>query len=161
MQLLDRISQSGLMKRQHAQIHPFLHSAAILEKRLESLLGSSRVRHRQALVLDVLQKIGPSSQQHLAKHFGVSAGTMSSMISRLEVLGYVQRESSPTDRRTDVINVTPEGLTTLRGVADVWEEGDKIIENLLGSEDSKHFLALADQLSRALGGGPPLSLIHI
>ncbi|MEP4195678.1 MAG: MarR family winged helix-turn-helix transcriptional regulator [Aliishimia sp.] len=143
------------MKRQHAQIHPFLHSAAILEKQLESLLGSSRIRHRQALVLDALRQIGPSSQQYLAKHFSVSPGTMSSMISRLEALGYVQRQTSPTDRRTDVITITPDGLATLLGVADVWEEGDKIIENILGSEDGKRFFALADQLSRALGGGPP------
>ncbi len=143
------------MKRQHAQIHPFLHSAAILEKQLESLLGSSGIRHRQALVLDALQQIGPSSQQHLAKHFSVSPGTMSSMISRLETLGYVQRETSPTDRRTDVINITPEGLATLQGVADVWEEGDKIIENILGSEEGKRFFALTEQLSRVLGGGPP------
>ncbi|WP_299640409.1 MarR family winged helix-turn-helix transcriptional regulator [uncultured Ruegeria sp.] len=143
------------MKRQHARIHPFLHSAAILEKKLESLLGSSGIRHRQALVLDALQKIGPSSQQHLVKHFSVSPGTMSSMISRLEALGYVQRETSPTDRRADVIKITPSGQSVLLGVAEVWEEGDKLIENILGSEDSKRLFALAEQLSRALGGGPP------
>lgn len=143
------------MKRQHAQIHPFLHSAALLEKQLESLLGSSGIRHRQALVLDALYRVGPSSQQHLVKHFGVSPGTMSSMISRLEALGYVQRETSPTDRRTDVITITPDGLATLLGVAEVWEEGRKIIEDILGSREGTRFLALADQLSRALGGSPP------
>jgi len=143
------------MKRKHAHIHPFLHSAAILEKRLESLLASSGIRHRQALVLDALRKIGPSSQQHLIKHFSVSPGTMSSMISRLEMLGYVKRETSPTDRRTDVVNITPEGITAIAGVADIWQEGDTIVENTLGPEDSKRFFALADKLSRALGGGPP------
>ncbi|MEP1574684.1 MarR family transcriptional regulator [Roseibium album] len=143
------------MKRQHAQIHPFLHSAAIMEKQLENLLGSSKIRHRQALVLDALLQIGPSSQQHLAKQFSVSPGTMSSMISRLETLGYVQRETNPTDRRADVVNITAEGLTALAGVADIWREGDKIIENILGPEESKRFFALSDKLSRALGGGPP------
>lgn len=143
------------MKRQHAQIHPFLHSAALLEKRLESLLGSSGIRHRQALVLDVLRQIGPSSQQHLAKHFGVSPGTMSSMISRLVEPGYVQRETNPKDRRTDRISITPAGLASLQGVWDVWQEGDKIIEHILGSEDGKRFFALSDKLSKAVGGGPP------
>ena len=114
------------MKRQHVQIHPFLHSAAILEKKLEHLLGSSKIRHRQALILDALLKIGSSSQQHLAKHFSVSAGTMSSMISRLETLGYVQRETSPTDRRTDVISITAEGKTAMAGVTSIWNEGDPV-----------------------------------
>ncbi|MFN3252775.1 MarR family winged helix-turn-helix transcriptional regulator [Roseibium album] len=122
---------------------------------MENLLGSSKIRHRQALVLDALLQIGPSSQQHLAKQFSVSPGTMSSMISRLETLGYVQRETNPTDRRADVVNITAEGLTALAGVADIWREGDKIIENILGPEESKRFFALSDKLCRALGGGPP------
>ena len=143
------------MKHRSAQIHPFLHSAAALEKQLESLLVSSPIRHRQALVLDALQQVGPSSQQHLAKHFNVSAGTMSSMISRLEKLGYVRRETNPTDRRADVINITDDGLKALVVVADVWQEGDKIVEKILGPEDSKRLLTLTKQLSRALGGGPP------
>ena len=143
------------MKRQHAHIHSLLHSVAILEKRLESLLVPFGIRHRQALVLDALQQIGPSSQQHLAKHFSVSPGTMSSMISRLETLGYVKRETSPTDRRTDVVNITTDGLTAIAGVADVWQEGDKIIENILGPEESKRFFALTGKLSKGLGGGPP------
>ncbi|MEP2943096.1 MAG: MarR family winged helix-turn-helix transcriptional regulator [Hyphomicrobiales bacterium] len=143
------------MKRQHAHIHSLLHSVAILEKRLESLLVPSGIRHRQALVLDALQQIGPSSQHHLAKHFSVSPGTMSSMISRLETLGYIKRETSPTDRRADVISITPDGVTAIADVADVWLEGDKMIANILGPQKGKQFFTLADELSKALGGGPP------
>ena len=142
------------MKRQHAKIHPVLHSAAILEKQLENVLGSSNVRHRQALVLDALRHIGSSSQQYLAKHFSVSPGTMSSMISRLEALGYVQRETDPTDRRTDVISITSDGSAVLAGVSEVWLAGDKVVEDILGPEEGKLFFALASKLSKGLGGGP-------
>jgi len=143
------------MKRQHAHIHSLLHSVAILEKRLESLLVPFGIRHRQALVLDALQQIGPSSQQHLAKHFSVSPGTMSSMISRLETLGYIKRETSPKDRRTDVISITVDGETAIADVSDVWQEGDKIVSNLLGPQKSKQLFTLTGELSKALGGGPP------
>ena len=143
------------MKRPHVQIHSVLHSAAILEKQLEHLLGPTKIRHRQALVLDALQKVGPSSQQHLAKHFSVSPGTMSSMISRLEALGYIERATNPTDRRADVVKVTSIGVAALTGVAEVWQSGDKIIENILGPEDSQQLFALAEKLSLTLGGGPP------
>ena len=80
---------------------------------------------------------------------------MSSMISRLEALGYVQRRTNPDDRRADMIDITPDGLAALTGVADVWQVGDKIVESILGSEESKQLFALTDKLSRALGGGPP------
>lgn len=143
------------MKRQHARIHSLIHSVAILEKRLESMLVPSGIRHRQALVLDALQQIGPSSQQHLAKHFSVSPGTMSSMISRLETLGFIKRETSPTDRRTDVISITPDGVAAIADVVDVWLEGDKIVADLLGPQKSKQLFALTRELSKGLGGGPP------
>ncbi len=143
------------MKQQHAQIHSLLHSAAILEKQLESMLGASGIRHRQALVLDALDKLGPSSQQHLAKQFSVSPGTMSSMIFRLEKLGYIQRKTKPNDRRTDVIIITALGINVLADVLGIWQDGDKIIENILGPEESKQLFALTRKISSALGGGRP------
>ncbi|MEP3845995.1 MAG: MarR family winged helix-turn-helix transcriptional regulator [Paracoccaceae bacterium] len=143
------------MKRQSAKFHPFLHAAANLEKHLEVLFADSNIRHRQALVLDALRAIGTSSQQYLAKHFGVSAGTMSSMISRLEALGYVQRGSDPSDRRIEMISNTPVGLAALEEVEKYWSDGDEIVERILGSKDTETFFALADKLSKGLGGGPP------
>lgn len=143
------------MKRQRAQLHPFLHSATNLEKHLELWFGASNLRHRQALVLDALRKIGPSSQQHLAKHFGVSAGTMSSMISRLEALGYVSRGSNPMDRRVDIISITDSGRVALESVEGFWADGDDKVKQILGSEDAKLFFDLADRLSKGLGGGRP------
>lgn len=76
------------------------------------------------------------------------------MISRLEALGYVQRETDPTDRRTDVISITSDGSAALAGVSDVWLAGDKVVEDILGPEESKLFFTLASKLSKGLGGGP-------
>ena len=50
------------------------------------------------------------------------------MVSRLETLGYIKRETSPTDRRTDVVNITPDGITVIAGVADILQEGIMIVE---------------------------------
>ena len=104
------------MARKHANLHPVLHSAHILEKRVEALLASSDIRHRQALVLDTLQQLGPTSQKHLANQFGVSAGSISSMIVRLVALGYVTQATNPEDRRRDIVDITPSGRSVLRGV---------------------------------------------
>ncbi|MBU2962611.1 MarR family winged helix-turn-helix transcriptional regulator [Citreicella sp. C3M06] len=103
--------------------------------------------------MEALLQIGPSSQQHLATHFSVSPGIMSSMTYRLEALGFVQRATNPTDRRADVVSITDKGQKILAGVDDIWQKGDKTIESILGTEESKRFIALANTLSRALGGG--------
>jgi len=80
---------------------------------------------------------------------------MSSMMSRLETLGYIKRTTSPKDRRPDVISITVDGITAIADVADVWQEGDKIVANILGPQKSKELFTLTDELSKALGGGPP------
>jgi len=143
------------MARKHTNLHPVLHSAHVLEKRVEALLASSDIRHRQALVLDALQRLGPTSQKHLAKQFDVSAGSISSMIVRLVALGYVKQATNPEDRRRDIVEITSSGSSVLRGVHKVWREGDKMIESALGRDKSEQFVKLARELSKALGGGPP------
>ena len=143
------------MKHQRAKLHPFLHAASNLEKHLEVLFVASKIRHRQALVLDALRVVGETSQQNLAKHFGVSPGTMSSMISRLETLGYVKSGSDQTDRRVDIISNTADGLAALEKVEGRWSDGDALVEEILGSSDAEQFFALADRLSKGLGGGRP------
>ena len=143
------------MARNRLKLHPVLHSANILEKRMEALLGAFDIRHRQALVLDALEQIGPASQQHLAKHFGVSAGSMSGMVTRLAALGYITQIRDTEDRRRDIVAITPEGTAALKDVHGVWRQGDKMIEAALGPEKTEQFITLARQLSGALGGGPP------
>jgi len=143
------------MKRQRVKLHPFLHSASNLEKHLEVLFAQSNIRHRQALVLDALRTIGASSQRYLAEQFGVSAGTMSSMISRLEALGYVERRNDQSDRRIEIISNTAVGLAALEQVEKYWSDGDDMVMKILGPEDTEKFFALADKLSKGLGGGPP------
>lgn len=138
-----------------AKLHPVLHSAALLEKRIEALLSTSGIRHRQALILDALKLLGPTSQTHLAKQFGVSAGSMSSMIVRLVNSGYVTQITNPEDRRRDIVDITPSGDAALQDVYEVWRQGDKLIEVALGPEKCELFVSLASELRDALGGGPP------
>ena len=143
------------MNMKPSKLHPFLHSAALLEKRVEKMLGSFGVRHRQAVILDALQRNGPASQRHLAKEINVSPGSMSSMTERLVTLGFIVQNSNPDDRRSDILEITPEGLAVLSDVQGVWRDGDKMIEAALGSKDAKQFFAMSEKLRNALGGRAP------
>ena len=66
-------------------------------------------RH-QASILDPLDEISPTSVAELARHMGVTAGTMSLAIDRLERKGYVVRLRDATDRRRVHVRLTSAGV---------------------------------------------------
>ncbi|NJB68122.1 MarR family transcriptional regulator for hemolysin [Desulfobaculum xiamenense] len=53
-----------------------------------------------------LQKIGPTSQKHLAETIGVESPTLVRLLDRLEQDGWVLREVSETDRRKKLVRLT-------------------------------------------------------
>ncbi len=143
------------MKQTSVVLHPHLHSATLLEKRVESLLRPTGIRHRQALILDALRRIGPTSQRHLAKHFDVTPGSMSTMTERLVSLGFITQNTNPDNRRSDILELTPRGDAMLEKVLAVWREADGMIIAALGKERAEDFIALATELRDALGGSEP------
>lgn len=57
-------------------------------------------------VLIQLQKAGPQTLTQLCERAGVSLGSMSQSIRRLEQLGYVDRSKDPTDGRRVLLSAT-------------------------------------------------------
>ena len=66
-------------------------------------------RH-QASVLDHLDEIDPITLNGLARHMGVTPGTMSLTIDRLEHKGYVVRLRDTADRRRVHVRLTAAGV---------------------------------------------------
>ncbi len=149
------LQRSQAMKRTAVDLHPVLHSATLLEKRVEMLLRPTGIRHRQALILDALSKIGPTSQRHLAKQFDVSAGSMSSMTERLVALGFITQSTNPVNRRSDILDLTPDGRAVLEKVLIVWQEATALISLALGDNQAETLTALSTKLRNTLGGTQP------
>jgi DNA-binding MarR family transcriptional regulator len=57
----------------------------------------------------------PCSANQLADALGVSSATMTSLLSRLESLGYIQRNIDPNDRRKLCVSLSPAGRRFLDG----------------------------------------------
>ncbi|HXG56881.1 MAG TPA: MarR family winged helix-turn-helix transcriptional regulator [Vicinamibacterales bacterium] len=74
-------------------------------------------RH-QASILDHLDEIDPTTVNALAGHMGVTAGTMSMSIDRLERQGYVLRVRDTADRRRVHLRLTSAGVR-VRGARSV------------------------------------------
>jgi DNA-binding MarR family transcriptional regulator len=82
---------------------------AVLAPRLESVFERFGIRSTDFAVLATLVRLagGNVSQRRLAADLGVSAGTMSLRLDRLERLGLAERAPDPDDGRGAVISLTP------------------------------------------------------
>ncbi|MFJ4656834.1 MarR family winged helix-turn-helix transcriptional regulator [Nocardia sp. NPDC088792] len=68
--------------------------------------------------LHVLNQHGPATAAELARRVGLTPGSVSRMIDRLDAAGCITRVNDPGDRRRVLIEPTPESLTR---IADYFE----------------------------------------
>jgi DNA-binding MarR family transcriptional regulator len=61
------------------------------------------VVHTDFKTADILNETGPLTAGELAKVTGLSTGSVTALIDRLELAGYVRREKDPNDRRRVLI----------------------------------------------------------
>jgi MarR family transcriptional regulator, organic hydroperoxide resistance regulator len=125
-------------------------------------------RH-QASVLDHLDEIEPTTLMELSRHMGVTPGTMSIAIDRLERKGYVVRLRDAADRRKVHLRLTGAGVR-VRDASSVLDparvesmvarlseaERERAIEGLAllarAAQDQMHAAARRDDVPRAEGG---------
>jgi DNA-binding MarR family transcriptional regulator len=89
----------------YPRIYFACHTRHVRDPQTHKLLS----RH-QASVLDHLDEIEPTTLNDLARHMGVTAGTMSMTIDRLERKGYVVRLRDAADRRRVHLTLTSAGV---------------------------------------------------
>lgn len=143
------------MARQKYKFHSLLHAADLVEDQLRVQLAPLGIRPRQARILNALRRMGTASQVDLANEFNVTAGSMSTMIARLIAMNLVSRTKVPEELRTDVLQLTPLGLSMLKQVHTVWRHMNTVLEDALGQEKADMLGVLTTELKFALGGHIP------
>ena len=83
---------------------------ALLVPRLEAVFGRFGLRGADFAVIATLVRVGHSvSQTRLASELGLSAGSVSLRIDRLEQLGLARRHPDPDDGRGALVELTAHG----------------------------------------------------
>jgi MarR family transcriptional regulator, organic hydroperoxide resistance regulator len=80
-----------------------------IEARISADLRRADLTLARFHVLVELAKHGPMSQQALADRLLVTKGNVVGLIDKLSARGFVERQSSATDRRVNLLRVTPAG----------------------------------------------------
>lgn len=104
--------------------------------------------------LTLLGQHGPLAPGRLAELAGLSTGTVTGVIDRLEKGGYVRRERDTTDRRKVLVVPVPEAMARL---AEFYvEHGDHMAE-VLRTRDDEQLRTIRDFLEDMNGspGRPP------
>ena len=81
----------------------FVTAVVVFHETVGKLLGVSAVERK---TLDVLDRLGPSSNGEIAQHTGLTTGAVTGLIDRLESRGLVRREPHERDRRKTVVTLT-------------------------------------------------------
>lgn len=113
-------------------------------------LSTQSLTHTQFFVLIAIHSRGRSSLQPLADKMTVSMPTMSGIIERLVVAGYVSRVENPEDRRQVFIELTKEGrglIAQFQGaVSQRWQE----VLEVLDDKEVKSMSAILEKIGASL-----------
>jgi DNA-binding MarR family transcriptional regulator len=102
-----------------ASIRRIIRAIDLQSRRLQDL---HKLTGPQLATLRAAHKLGPLAISALARAVHLSQPTVSGILNRLERGGLVIRRRSPDDRRTVVIDVTPEGQRVLQEAPSLLQE---------------------------------------
>ncbi len=105
---------------------------------------------RELAVLAILGAGVPMSQQEAAERLGVDRTTMVALVDAVEEKGLVERRRSPSDRRKNIVQLTPAGRKTLQAAGQARDEAERAFLAPLGPAGARSFV----QALQVLAAGP-------
>ncbi|MBH0776137.1 MarR family winged helix-turn-helix transcriptional regulator [Nocardia bovistercoris] len=98
-------------------------------------------------ILAALDEFGPDSQVRIGRRCGIDQSDMHAMLGELTAQGHVARTSDPSDRRRNLITVTPSGRQRLEELDSTLSTVQNDLLVALSATDRKQ---LATLLARVL-----------
>lgn len=75
----------------------------------DTMLATYTIRSSHLGVLSTIRALGPLSQRRIARYLGLERQTLVNITDELERRGFLERHPNPTDRREQLLHLTPEG----------------------------------------------------
>lgn len=122
------------------------------------VLHSQQVSQRLGLgpsdaqFMNLLRLHGPLSPRALADLTGLTSGSVTGVLNRLEELGYVRREHDTRDRRRVLVTPVPEALDRL---AQQYREHSDRMRQVLQTRDGDQLRVVRDFLADLAPADPP------
>ncbi|TDX03476.1 MarR family winged helix-turn-helix transcriptional regulator [Kribbella sp. VKM Ac-2566] len=98
--------------------------------------------------MTLLQTFGPMTPRQLAEHTGLTSGTVTGVIDRLESHGFVTREADPRDRRKVV--VTPSLQAIQEKLVPLYAEQGESMQAVLATRSETELRTISAFLKDAI-----------
>lgn len=112
----------------------------------QNAANSMGIIHTDWKTADILNETGPITAGELARITGLSTGSVTALIDRLEQAGFVKREKDPEDRRRVIIVPLMKGRTELRELYMPIVERTMAICKPYSAEQMELLIGFVDQL---------------
>ena len=106
---------------------------------------NSGLSPQQNHTIEIVGDEGPIRMKPLADKLGVTTGTLTVMVDRLQKAGYVERKNDPDDRRAFNVVLTKKGKQTHQ---EHHAYHSKLAEDIAGSLSEKEAEAFVEALER-------------
>jgi DNA-binding MarR family transcriptional regulator len=134
--------------RLRAKASWLINQAALPANRLVAdVLARSDMRKYHYSLLATLDEAGPASQADLSRGTTIDRSDMVATVNELVERGFAERAADPTDRRRNVVTITPAGRRQLRTLD---RRLAKVQDQLLAPLAPKERAQLVDLLTRVV-----------
>lgn len=104
---MSRKSREALRAELSNEVRALQMAVDALDEAVARQLGVNRTDLR---CLDLLHQLGEATPGQLGSALGLTTGSVTAMLDRLERLGYLRRSPDPQDRRRVLVTPTPEAV---------------------------------------------------
>lgn len=101
----DKDAKAKQLNKLIQELHKYGMRTSIFQQNMAQKMG---VVHTDLKTADILNETGPITAGELSKITGLSTGSVTALVDRLEKAGYVRREKDESDRRRVMIVPLPE-----------------------------------------------------
>ncbi|QDR79454.1 MarR family winged helix-turn-helix transcriptional regulator [Sporomusa termitida] len=113
-----------------------------------SVIKTSDLAVSEAHAIEILGKFGQMNMKSLAQHLGVTTGTTTVTVDRLEKKQYATRESIKEDRRVHLITLTEKGQQAFAEHHQYHYNLTEQILSVLSEKENEQLLALLKKINR-------------
>ena len=138
---LDLARHTGFLVRRAQQVHLAAWAQEV----------GPQLTNVQFGVLNVLHRLGEASQRELCDALDLDRSTVAGLVARLEARGFVARVRATTDRRRNVVRLSPDGLDLLRSVVASAAHVDDVLTSALTPQER---VTLQTLLTKIVGDAP-------
>lgn len=125
----------------------------VLLSQAETSIARTGMCFSDFAILEILLHKGPLPVNVLAARIGLTSGSGTTAVDRLQRRGLVARRTDGADRRARVVHLTPEGKTLIEGAFRRHSKAMEESASILSSEERTRLLSLLRKLGK--GRLPP------